>query len=63
MSAASVDDVGKIRFCAACGRTVKTPVYEVETEDANEAICSCCKRPMMACPCDPVAPQDKPCSR
>lgn len=54
-----VDDVGRWRFCPACGRPLMSPVFAIEDQDSAEfdyeAIrCSCCERPWIACPCAPA---------
>ena len=56
-----INEVGKFRFCPACGRTVirKWMSYDLDEQDIDdinlkEIRCSCCNRPWGACPCTPV---------
>lgn len=52
-------DVGRFRYCPACGRSLLPPATEAEDPDSEafdweEPRCSCCDRPWIACPCTPV---------
>ena len=55
----NVDEVGKWRFCPACGRPLMELKFDSEDQD-NESFnfedirCSCCERPWIACPCTPA---------
>lgn len=51
-------EIGKWRFCPACGRPVMKPEYDSEDPDSSgfdfeSPRCSCCERPWIACPCTP----------
>jgi hypothetical protein len=55
-----VDEVGRWRFCPACGRPLMAPEFASEDQDSEafnfeDIRCSCCARPWIACPCTPAA--------
>jgi hypothetical protein len=55
-----VEEVGKWRFCPACGRPIMSPEFDSEDPESDsfdfESIrCSCCERPWIACPCTPIS--------
>lgn len=60
-----VRTIGQWRFCPNCGRPLMAE-YEYDSQDPDsprfdheEARCSCCQRPWIACPCTPAS--DGPC--
>ncbi len=53
------NEVGRFRFCPACGYPVMPAILESEDQntdafDPESPRCSCCKRPWIACPCTPA---------
>ena len=48
------EEVGKFRYCPACGRPSTGPEYGDE-DNFEEQECSCCDRPWIACPCSPAS--------
>ena len=55
----NVFDVGKWRFCPSCGRSRGEAQFSSEDPDTErydweDVLCSCCRRPWIACPCTPV---------
>lgn len=55
----NINEVGRWRFCPACGRPLREPNFDSEDQDSEsfnheDPVCSCCERPWIACPCTPI---------
>jgi hypothetical protein len=50
-------DVGDWRYCPHCARPLVEPEYtsiDGIAFDLEDMVCSCCRRPWIACPCTPA---------
>ena len=50
----NVEDVGGWNFCPMCARPLVEPGYGIAIE-FEDMLCTCCKRPWIACPCTPAS--------